>query len=332
MKISEISNIVVGQMSGQWVKPKNTRNGWPLKSSSVTVRPFWSVRLNGPPIAATCGRLGHGRAPVHQQHDRDAEDQSGDEGAGGDQDAGSAKGHCVADASGFRTHGIGNAFRGTWRCRRGSSRRTPPCHNTPRAPGSRRSTAPATPAMIASGRQLRRSAVGDRFDMASVIGCSACGHHISPDRRTSTIRRARSGAATVEIRRWRRCRPPFQPDAIRLKSVRKAAADSLARLSSIRRNHFHNSLRQVGPGIQEREVRHETSLVLFSHWSPSSALLIATTYVPTPSSGCRRAGSAGAADRARADAGAGSAGRHHATGRPRPRADRRPAATTCAAA
>ncbi len=30
--ICEISNSVVGQMSGQWVKPKNTRNGRPFMS------------------------------------------------------------------------------------------------------------------------------------------------------------------------------------------------------------------------------------------------------------------------------------------------------------
>src|SRR5437870_3450581 len=41
-------------MSGQWVNPKKTRKGRPLKSCSVTVRSFWSVRRNGPPIAATC--------------------------------------------------------------------------------------------------------------------------------------------------------------------------------------------------------------------------------------------------------------------------------------
>src|SRR5262249_43999594 len=60
---SEISNSEVGQTSGQWVKPKNTRNGCPRKSLSVTVRPFWSVRLNGPPIAAAPA-LGIGSRPL----------------------------------------------------------------------------------------------------------------------------------------------------------------------------------------------------------------------------------------------------------------------------
>ena len=36
---SETSNSVVGQMSGQCVKPKKTRNGLPLRDASVTVLP-----------------------------------------------------------------------------------------------------------------------------------------------------------------------------------------------------------------------------------------------------------------------------------------------------
>src|ERR1700674_2423870 len=51
---SDISNSAVGQMSGQWVKPKNTRNGLPRKSASVTRRPSWSRRRNGPPTADGC--------------------------------------------------------------------------------------------------------------------------------------------------------------------------------------------------------------------------------------------------------------------------------------
>src|SRR5215469_3138893 len=61
---SEMSNRVVGQMSGQWVKPKNTSEGWPFRACSVTVRPFWSVRLNGPPIAAACWPLGTSTRPL----------------------------------------------------------------------------------------------------------------------------------------------------------------------------------------------------------------------------------------------------------------------------
>src|SRR6202049_3287122 len=52
---SDISNSAVGQMSGQWVKPKNTRNGLPRKSASVRWRPSWSSRRNGPPTAAGGG-------------------------------------------------------------------------------------------------------------------------------------------------------------------------------------------------------------------------------------------------------------------------------------
>src|ERR1700757_1231075 len=51
-RISEISNSEVGQTSGQWVKPKKIRVGWPCRSFSVTVAPLWSVSWNGPPIAA----------------------------------------------------------------------------------------------------------------------------------------------------------------------------------------------------------------------------------------------------------------------------------------
>src|SRR5262249_29314196 len=54
---SDTSNSVVGQTSGQWVNPKNTRNGLPLRSWSVTALPFWSVRWNGPPIATGCSAL-----------------------------------------------------------------------------------------------------------------------------------------------------------------------------------------------------------------------------------------------------------------------------------
>src|SRR5579863_3703287 len=61
---SEMSNRVVGQMSGQWVKPKNTSEGWPLRSCSVTVRPSWSVSRNGPPIAAACWPLGASTRPL----------------------------------------------------------------------------------------------------------------------------------------------------------------------------------------------------------------------------------------------------------------------------
>src|SRR5947208_4194004 len=57
-KISETSNSAVGHTSGQWVKPKNTRNGWPLKSWSVIVLPFWSVSRNGPPIAEGAAMIG----------------------------------------------------------------------------------------------------------------------------------------------------------------------------------------------------------------------------------------------------------------------------------
>src|ERR1700680_3758030 len=51
---SDISNSAVGQMSGQWVKPKNTRNGLPRKSASVLWRPSWSSRRNGPPTVDGC--------------------------------------------------------------------------------------------------------------------------------------------------------------------------------------------------------------------------------------------------------------------------------------
>src|SRR3954468_8288272 len=61
-KISDTSNSVVGQTSGQWVKPKNTRNGWPLKSCSVIGLLFWSTSLNGPPTADAA--IGVGARPV----------------------------------------------------------------------------------------------------------------------------------------------------------------------------------------------------------------------------------------------------------------------------
>src|ERR1700674_1895783 len=59
----ETSNRVVGQISGQWVKPKNTRNGRPFMSLSVTVLPAWSSRRNGPPTPATADPIGDGARP-----------------------------------------------------------------------------------------------------------------------------------------------------------------------------------------------------------------------------------------------------------------------------
>lgn len=41
-----------GHISGQWVKPKYTTVHLPKKSFSVTGFPLWSMRLNGPPMAA----------------------------------------------------------------------------------------------------------------------------------------------------------------------------------------------------------------------------------------------------------------------------------------
>ena len=45
-------NIVSGQTSGQWVKPKKTSDLWPLRLSSVVGEPVWEVRWNGPPMAS----------------------------------------------------------------------------------------------------------------------------------------------------------------------------------------------------------------------------------------------------------------------------------------
>src|SRR3954468_23614097 len=61
-KISETSNSVVGHTSGQWVKPKNTRNGSPLKSCSVIGLSFCSTTLNRPPTVETA--TGAGVRPV----------------------------------------------------------------------------------------------------------------------------------------------------------------------------------------------------------------------------------------------------------------------------
>src|SRR5579862_2611358 len=58
------SNRVVGQMSGQWVKPKNTRNGRPFMSRSVNGLPLWSSRRNGPPTLATAEPIGEETRPV----------------------------------------------------------------------------------------------------------------------------------------------------------------------------------------------------------------------------------------------------------------------------
>ena len=44
-----ISNSVVGQISGQLVKPKNSAVGWPRKAASVISAPFWSTSVNGAP-------------------------------------------------------------------------------------------------------------------------------------------------------------------------------------------------------------------------------------------------------------------------------------------
>ena len=48
---------MVGQTSGQWVKPKKIRVGWPCMFFSVTVWPPWSVSWNGPPMAAGVATL-----------------------------------------------------------------------------------------------------------------------------------------------------------------------------------------------------------------------------------------------------------------------------------
>src|SRR5215475_4947807 len=63
-KISDTSNKVVGQTSGQCVKPKNTRKGCPFKSWSVTTCPSWLVSLKGPPMAAICCATGEDRRPA----------------------------------------------------------------------------------------------------------------------------------------------------------------------------------------------------------------------------------------------------------------------------
>ena len=64
LRISEMSNNAVGQTSGQCVKPKKTSEGRPLRSRSVIGLPFWSVSLNGPPIAALVLANDSGPRPV----------------------------------------------------------------------------------------------------------------------------------------------------------------------------------------------------------------------------------------------------------------------------
>src|SRR5690606_40261361 len=49
---SDISHSVVGQTSGQWVKPKKTANGSPFRSESESFVPDCVVSVNGPPILA----------------------------------------------------------------------------------------------------------------------------------------------------------------------------------------------------------------------------------------------------------------------------------------
>src|SRR6185503_4555648 len=60
---SDTSNKVVGQTSGQWVNPKNTRKGSPFMSWSVIGLEFWSTSLNGPPTADGIA-IGDGPRPV----------------------------------------------------------------------------------------------------------------------------------------------------------------------------------------------------------------------------------------------------------------------------
>jgi len=44
-----MSASVVGQMSGQWVKPKNSTTALPRKSSSRRALPWWSVSSSARP-------------------------------------------------------------------------------------------------------------------------------------------------------------------------------------------------------------------------------------------------------------------------------------------
>ena len=45
-------NRVVGQTSGQWVKPKKTAEGCPRNAASVIGSPLWSTSVNGSPEGA----------------------------------------------------------------------------------------------------------------------------------------------------------------------------------------------------------------------------------------------------------------------------------------
>ena len=71
---SEISDSVVGQTSGQWVKPKKTRLGRPASLSGPTVLPSWSTRVNS--IASrdsgrvAAARLLPGPSACHQPNRR----------------------------------------------------------------------------------------------------------------------------------------------------------------------------------------------------------------------------------------------------------------------
>ena len=88
-----MSNSAVGQTSGQCVKPKNTRNGWPLRSWSVIVLPFWSVRRNGPPIAGWRRDDRRAAAPGDQQHHGEAQHQPREERGKHEQQADRARVH-----------------------------------------------------------------------------------------------------------------------------------------------------------------------------------------------------------------------------------------------
>jgi hypothetical protein len=54
-KISESSIILVGQISGQWVKPKKTSIGAPSNWRLLTLLPSMAVNSNGPPTELVRG-------------------------------------------------------------------------------------------------------------------------------------------------------------------------------------------------------------------------------------------------------------------------------------
>ena len=126
--------------------------------------------------AADRGDLRHGRRrypPAHDQHDRKAEHEPGEKGAGDQENAAAAGGHVGA----FRSR----ALRSRRQDRPGSSRRIRPCRSAPTARRLPASNTPIAAATISSGREdVTAELVSDIDALRRQAERRPLAHHIGP--------------------------------------------------------------------------------------------------------------------------------------------------------